>query len=509
MGVINWINHLFKIHLKKYETELRWHYDHPEALQAKTLQELVLGNRSTRFGEDHRFSAELTQPAAFATQVPLRTYDELKPYLTRILQSENQVLTTQKVHILAKTSGTTSGESKYIPVTRDHVLSCQKGSWFTLASLHMHRHDLQIFARKNMLIGGGVHGTYPGTNLQIADISAIMIRSIPFFLRPFYIPDVYTATLPNYEEKIRIIAPLVAKESGMTMLGGVPTWNLALYQQILAITGAENLFEVWPNAQAYVHGGVNFEPYRQHYAELFPSKDFLYHDIYNASEGYFAVQDQLDKDDLLLLLNNGIYYEFIPFAAYQDGSRAAIPLAEVQKDRLYAMVISNSGGLYRYLLGDVVSFTSVHPYRIKIAGRTQEYINAFGEDLLFDNVQQALLATCAQFGVTVHDYTIAPYYIKVGNLGRHQWFVEFAGVVPPIAAFSRVLDEALQRANYNYAQKRSNDFAISQLELIVLPEGFFPRWLRERGKVGGQAKVPKLANHRRFAEDILRAFLEI
>lgn len=503
MGVINWINNLFKIHLKKYEAELREHYTRPEDLQQKTLQQILRENAHTQFVVDHQTLADPLSIDNYSARVPVRTYEELYPYIDRILRGEQQVLTQQTVEALARTAATTQHESKYIPVTREHILSCQKGSWFTLTSLHMHREDLQIFARKNMLIGGGAYGNYPGTNMLVADISALMIQSIPLLLRAFYLPDVQTATLPNYEEKIRIIAKIAAHEPSLTMLGGVPTWNLTLFRQVLAEKGVDNLLEVWPNLQAYVHGGVSFEPYRAHYESLIPSKDFLYHNIYNASEGYFAVQDQLDKDDLILILNNGIYYEFIPFEQFRTGDRTAIPLQDVEVDTLYTIVITNISGLYRYILGDVINFTSVHPYRLKIVGRTQEYINAFGEDLLLSNVQQALLETCAVFDVQIRDYTIAPFYVKVDEKGRHQWFVEFAGKHPPLAEFASALDWAMRGINSNYAQKRSNDFAIAELELIVLPEGFFQKWLRERGKVGGQAKVPKLANHRKFAEDIL------
>jgi len=502
MGVISWINNLFKIHLKKYEAELAEHYAHPEKLQADTLRQILRENAGTAIFKEHHLRSDAS-PATYAQRMPVRTYEEIQPYINRILAGENQVLTRQKVTALAKTAATTQKTSKYLPVTREHILSCQKGSWFTLTSLHLHRQDMQIFARKNMLIGGGSYGNYPGTNMELADISALMIRSIPLMLRTFYLPDVYTATLPNYEEKIRKIAKIAANEPSLTMLGGVPTWNLALYRQVLAEKNASHLLEVWPNLQAYVHGGVSFAPYREHYEALIPSSDFLYHEIYNASEGYFAVQDQLDKDDMILILNNGIYYEFIPFDELHRGGESAVPLEEVQTGILYAMVITNISGLYRYLLGDVVRFTSVHPYRIKIEGRTQEFINAFGEDLLLNNVQQALLATCADFEVKIKDYSIAPFYMKVNQKGRHQWFIEFAGALPPLATFTQALDETMQGCNSNYAQKRTNDFAITRLEIIPLPTGFFQQWLRDRGKVGGQAKVPKLANHRQFAEDIL------
>lgn len=503
MGVISLVNNLFKIHLKKYEAELGWHYQHPLELQKNTLADILKENRHVRFFADHLDHSLTLNEQLFRERIPVRTYDELMPYIQRIIAGEQNVLTAQKVKALAQTAGTTSGESKYIPVTRAHILSCQKGSWFTLTSLHLHREDMKIFARKNMLIGGGDYGNFPGTDMQLADISALMIQSIPRLLRGFYLPDVYTATMPNYEEKIRVIARIAAREPSLTMLGGVPTWNLALFRAVLAESGANHLLEVWPNLQAYVHGGVSFEPYRKHYEELIPAKDFLYHDIYNASEGYLGVQDQLDKDELLLLLNNGIYYEFIPFEAFRAGSRQTLTLGEVQTDVLYAMVLTNSSGLYRYLLGDVINFSSVHPYRFRVVGRTQEFINAFGEDLLLENVEQALLTVCAKYEVQIRDYTIAPYYMQVGEKGRHQWFVEFEEAPRDITAFAHTLDLEMQLINSNYAQKRSNDFAVDALELKVLPNGFFQQWLRDRGKVGGQSKVPKLANHRRFAENII------
>ena len=505
MGVFHFVNKLLTAYLKKYELEMQQHADMPEKLQEITLKQILNNAQYTAFGEDHQLKKTRGKADLYCQQVPIRTYDELFPYIQRIMAGENKVLTAQKVRALAKTAGTTQVESKYIPITRECMQDChQKGSWFTLTSLHLYREDLQIFSRKNMLIGGGDYGFYPGTKIQLADISALLIQSTPFFLKPFYTPDIYTATLPSYEEKIKLIAKQVAYEPSLTMLGGVPTWNLALYKEVLAIRGASNLLEVWPNLQAYVHGGVDFAPYLPHFKKLIPDDKMLYHNIYNASEGYFGVQNELDKDDILLILNNGIYHEFIPFAAFQKGDRDSIPITEVKKDSLYAMVITNNSGLYRYLLGDVVTFTSLRPYKIQIIGRTQEFINAFGEDLLFGNVQKALLISCEKTGVSIRDYTIAPYYINVNEKGRHQWFVEFETKPENLPAFACLLDENMQKVNSNYAQKRSNDFAITSLEIIPLPKGFFQQWLRARGKVGGQAKVPKLANHRDFAEDILR-----
>jgi hypothetical protein len=331
-----------------------------------------------------------------------------------------------------------------------------------------------------------------------------MIHHIPLVIRPFYIPDVRTATLPNYEAKVKQIAELGAREPSITMLGGVPTWNLTLYRRILDITGAAHLLEVWPHLQAYIHGGVSFTPYREQFAALIPSHNFLYLEVYNASEGFFAVQDQLDRDDMLLLLTNGIYYEFIPFEAYKQGSLEACPLSAVQTGINYVMMITTNTGLYRYLMGDLIVFSSTSPYRIRIVGRTQEFINAFGEDLLLDNVENALVATCRAFGAIVRDYTIAPYYIRVEEKGRHQWFIEFEQPPADLPVFAAALDEAMKRENSNYAQKRTNDFAINALEVVNLPVGFFEAWLRDKGKLGGQHKIPKLANHRRYAEELLQ-----
>ncbi|MCB0637775.1 MAG: GH3 auxin-responsive promoter family protein [Lewinella sp.] len=501
--MINFINNLFKVHLKKYEAELALHYELPEQLQVDTLANLLVTMEGTAFGQDHHL-AGVRHGAGFAERVPVRNYDELQPYLRRMLRGEDNVLSPDRVRWLAQTAGTTSGQSKYVPVTRDNIQECHvKGSWMTLAMLHMQREDLKIFARKNLLIGGGVYDPHPDNGFPVADISAILVHSIPLVVRPFYIPDVKTATLPNYERKVRIIAEMAAREDSITMLGGVPTWNLALYRHILEITGASNLLEVWPNLQAYIHGGVSFGPYRETFRRLIPKPDFLYQEVYNASEGYFALQDGEERDDMLLLLTNGIYYEFIPFEQFRSGDRTAIPLSEVEEDVPYALVITTNAGLYRYLVGDLITFTTRSPYRIKIVGRTQEFINAFGEDLLSENVENALVKACRETGAVVKDYTIAPYYLSERERGRHQWFIEFLELPVEQSVFTRSLDLALQRENSNYAQKRSNDFAISELEVIALPPGFFQQWLRRKGKVGGQSKVPKLANHRHFADEIL------
>lgn len=501
--MIELINNIFKIHLKKYQEEMALFYEMPLELQADTLRQILRANGYSSFGRKYGFD-QINTPAEFAARVPVHSYDDLAPYIEASLLREEPALTSSRPRWVAKTAGTTSGSSKYIPITKENIHECHlKGSWFALAALHAQREDLRIFAQKNLLIGGGVYGTYPGSSVTVADISAIMIQHIPLVIRPFYIPDVRTATLPDYEAKVKQIAELGAREPSITMLGGVPTWNLTLYRRILEITGAANLLEVWPQLQAYIHGGVSFAPYRQHFASLIPSPDFIYLEVYNATEGFFAVQDKPGQDDLLLLLTNGVFFEFIPFEDFKLGNLNAYSLAGVRTDTAYVMVITTNTGLYRYLMGDLIMFSEINPYRIRIIGRTQEYINAFGEDLLLDNVENALMRTCQNSDARVRDYTIAPCYIKLEEKGRHQWFVEFEQPPADIQAFARDLDVAMQKENSNYAQKRTNDFAITALELVVVPPGFFEQWLRKKGKMGGQHKIPKLANHRRFADELL------
>ncbi|MEO0733621.1 MAG: GH3 auxin-responsive promoter family protein, partial [Bacteroidota bacterium] len=298
-------------------------------------------------------------------------------------------------------------------------------------------------------------------------------------------------------------AQLAAREPGITTLGGVPTWNLPLYRRILEITGANNMLEVWPEARVFKHGGVNFAPYREQFRQLFPREDFIFQEIYNATEGFFGVQDRDELRTLLLILNAGTYYEFVRWEDYQRGDLTAVPLAGVRTREVYVMLISTVGGLYRYPMGDLLEFTETDPYRLKILGRTQEFINAFGEDLLRSEAEGALLTACEGSGAVVRDFTVAPVYIELGKRGKHHWVIEFDRPPADTEKFARLLDEGLIAANYNYAAKRSNDFAILRQEVTVVPPGFFRAWMKSRGKMGGQHKVPRLANHRRYLEELL------
>ncbi len=497
------VNTLFKTYLGRYRREIRAHFEEPLHLQANTLQHILRANQSTTFGRDHNFADLLKDPRKFSDRVPVRNYDDHAPYIEQVLKGKLQTLTTDPAAWIATTSGTT-GSVKYLPIPQSAVRDIHlKGSWLSLAILYEKDESLKVFSHKNLLIGGAFQGIHHPSGLPQADVSAIIIKSIPLVMRPFYIPDIELATAPSYEDKIEKIAHLAANEPGITILGGVPTWNLPLYRRILEIHGGDNMLDVWPGAAAFKHGGVNFEPYRAQFERLFPKPGFIFQEIYNATEGFFAVQDRDDLRTMLLLLTTGVYYEFIPWEAYQRGEMVAVDLAGVRTETTYVMLITTVAGLYRYPMGDLIEFTETDPHRIRILGRTQEFINAFGEDLLRSEAESALMAACETVPAIVREFTVAPEYIEVGKKGRHHWLVEFERPPGDLEAFNRALDMALRTRNNNYAGKRAGDFAITRHELTVLPPGFFRNWLRDKGKLGGQHKVPRLANHRRFLEDIL------
>ena len=497
------VNSLFRIYIGRYRRALQRHYDDPISIQEELLEDLLSRNAETAFGKEHNFSSLVGQPDKFSESVPIRTYEEHLPYLNRILAGETNVLTKKDPNFVATTSGTT-GATKYLPYSNRAVREIHlKGSWMSLACLYEKDKDIQVFSSKNLLIGGGFKGEHPTAGLPQGDISAIIIHSIPAVMRGFYIPDREIATALNYEEKIEKIAQIAAKEPDITVLGGVPTWNLPLYRRILDIAGGETMLDVWPAARVFKHGGVNFAPYRKQFERLFPREDFIFQEIYNATEGFFGVQDKDERRTILLILNAGVYYEFIEWKSYQDGGREALPLKAVSTGTTYVMIITTEAGLYRYPMGDLIEFTETNPYRIKILGRTQEFINAFGEDLLRSEAEGALMQATTKHNALVREYTLAPEYIKLGAAGRHHWVVEFERPPADLDGFNTDLDLALQEANYNYKAKRSNDFAISRHKLTVAPQGFFRAWLKDRGKEGGQHKVPRLANHRKFLEDVL------
>lgn len=495
---------LRKIFLRQY-ARLQEAVNHPLDTQHRLWQHLLNKAQHTEWGQRYRFH-ELDNPEAFKSALPLSEYESFRPDIVRMMHGTPNVLWPGRLEWFSKSSGTTGGKSKFIPVTLENLKGCHlKGTWDTMGIFYHTRPDARQFSGKTMLMGGSWQRFEPYPHTRVGDVSAIMIERMPYIGRPFFIPDRKTALLSDWEVKLERLARAGARERDVVMIGGVPTWTVILFRRILELTGKKHMLEVWPNFQLYTHGGVSFAPYRQQFEAFFPSDTVDYQEIYNASEGFFAIQDQIHQEHagMLLLLDNGVYYEFLPMTEWEKPNPKTLSLAEVETGKNYALVISTTAGLWRYLPGDTVMFTSLEPFRIKITGRTKQFINAFGEEVIVENTDQAMAITCQEMKATVTEYTVAPVYFEHATRGRHQWLVEFEKAPQDIQAFAALLDKNLQKLNSDYEAKRYGDIALTQLELNVLPAGTFIDWLKANGKLGGQHKVPRLANHRQIIEDIL------
>ena len=476
---------------------------YPHQTQYRLLHQFIDFTKHTEWGKKHHFRS-IKNADDFARQVPIQDYDSLKPYIDRMMHGEKDILWSGAVRWFAKSSGTTSARSKFIPVTSHNLKKCHiRGTWDTMAMFYHNRPDARQFELKSMIMGGSLSQFEPHPSTLYGDVSAIMTYNMPVVGRPFFAPDIKTALLDDWEVKLEKLAQAGAHDPNIVMIGGVPTWTIVLFRRILEITGKSNMLEVWPHFQAYIHGGVSFTPYKQQFETFLPSEDITYQEIYNASEGYFAAQDAFDRDDMLLLLNNGIYYEFLPMEEWHKEHPRAIPLEEVEMGKNYALVITTNSGLWRYTPGDTIMFTSILPYRIKVTGRTKQFVNAFGEEVIVENTDRALERTCKVTRAIVMEYTVAPIYFEGSGKGGHEWIIEFEQQPDDINEFRRLLDLNLQQINSDYEAKRSKNIALEQLRLKVAPPGSFLEWMRSRGKLGGQNKVPRLANHRQYVEELL------
>ena len=458
------------------------------------------------FGQEHQFGS-IRDVAAFQRLVPIREYDDLLPYIERVRQGEQRVLWNTPVRWLAKSSGTTAGKSKFIPVTREVLQHCHyEGARITVA-LYLHRHPTsKLLSGKSLTLGGSFGSGENDGLIPSGDLSAIMIRQSPWYSEYKRAPQRATALIPDFETKVARIAGEVITKN-ITSFAGVPSWNLVLMKTILSVAGKRNLLELWPGLELFIHGGINFEPYRKQFRELVPSDGMHYMETYNASEGFFAVQDDPADASLLLLPHTGVFYEFVPLNRLHDAREGRVVADTIETVRTgvnYAMLITTSGGLWRYLIGDTVQFTSLMPHKIRITGRTRHFINAFGEELIIDNAERALRKACTQTGATVTDYTVAPIFMDNTAKGAHEWVVEFA--VPPADAelFANLLDAALCAENSDYEAKRTKNTTLNRLRLHVAPTGTFYEWMRSRNKLGGQHKVPRLSNSRDIMDELLK-----
>ena len=498
-------NSLFKQYLQFRMRRIRHFMQHPHEVQKKWLDELLISARDTEWGRKYDFRS-IKSWRQFSRRLPIQDYESLSPFIARMMKGEKDILWNGRTRYFAKSSGTTADKSKFIPVSPQNLRSCHRGgSWDTTAMFYDQRPDAELFRRRSLLMGGSLNRTDDFWPTYVGDVSAVMISQMPLVARPFFTPDIDTALMPDFERKIARMAAICSRED-VVMLGGVPTWTVVLFRRILELTGKANMLEVWPHLQAYIHGGVSFTPYREQFQVFLPGSQVSYQEVYNASEGYFAVQNNFSEKDMLLLLDNGVYFEFLPMEEWDQEQPRAIPLEAVEPGKNYAVVITTNAGLWRYKIGDTVTFTSVSPYKIKITGRTRQFVNAFGEEVMVHNTDKALADTCHATGAVVLEYTVAPVYFRGAGKGGHEWLVEFEKEPLDLQQFSRLLDENLQHNNSDYEAKRHRSLAMEPLRLRPVPPGTFHNWMKTKGKYGGQHKVPRLSNERNYVEDIL-AFL--
>ncbi|RZL69619.1 MAG: GH3 auxin-responsive promoter family protein [Pedobacter sp.] len=497
------VNSIFTWYMKKRIHQIELFMKYPLDVQDEWLHSLISSAENTEWGKRYDYKSILTVQQ-FKERVPIQNYDTLKPYIERMLQGEQNILWPSEIKWFAKSSGTTSDRSKFIPVSEEALEECHfKGGKDMLSIYCNNRPNSQMFTGKGLVLGGSHQINQLCEDIHYGDLSAVLIKNLPVWAEYYRTPDMSIALMDNYEEKIDRMAEATIKEN-VTSISGVPTWTIVLAKKVMEITGTKNLMEVWPNLEAYFHGAVNFTPYREQFKELIPSTDMYYLETYNASEGFFGIQDQSNSEELLLMLDYGIYYEFLPIEHLDDENPKTLSLEQVELHKNYAIIISTNAGLWRYLIGDTVQFTSINPFRIKITGRTKHFINAFGEEVIIDNAENALTKACATTNAKIKDYTACPIYFSGEEAGGHEWIIEFEQQPTDFEQFVDVMDQTLREVNSDYDAKRFKDMALKRPKVHNAPRDIFYKWLKEKGKLGGQHKVPRLANNREYVDDILK-----
>ena len=471
-------------------------------IQNKVLKRLVSTAENTEWGIKHDYKNIHTYED-FASRVPMQDYESLKGFIDRMRHGEADVLWKGKCRWFAKSSGTTNDKSKFIPVTpRGLQHAHYSGGVDTVALYLADTPDSRMFSGKGLILGGSHASNYNLKDSLVGDLSAILIENCHPFVNYMRVPHKSIALLSDFEEKMEKIARATCNVN-VTNLSGVPSWMMAVLKHMLNITGKNSVDELWPNIEVFFHGGVAFTPYREQYHRLIRKPDMKYRETYNASEGVFGIQNDPSDPAMLLMIDYDIFYEFIPFDELESPNPTIVPLWGVEKDKNYAMLISTSCGLWRYMIGDTVRFTSTEPYKIVITGRTKHFINAFGEELVVDNAEQGLSVACKETGAMIADYTAAPVFMDAEARCRHQWLIEFSKQPASVEQFAEILDTALQRLNSDYEAKRYKNITLQPLEIVVARDGLFNDWLKSKGKLGGQHKVPRLSNSRRYIEELI------
>lgn len=495
------INEIMSKIMQKRIPQIEYYMTHPEEVQANLFKDLICSAKDTVWGQYYDYRS-IKSWKEFSERVPVNDYDSLLPFFTRIRKGEENVLWASEIKWFSKSSGTTSTKSKFIPVSEECLTECHYKAGKDMLALYCNNHpDTRLFSGMNLALGGSRQENELNSNIFCGDVSAIIIENLPFWAEMYRVPKKEIALLPEWEDKLNKMVESV-RESNVVSLSGVPSWMMVLLKKIMNTSGRK-ISEIWPNLEVYFHGGVSFTPYRSQFESILP-ETMKYMETYNASEGFFGLQDRTDSDSLLLLLDNGIYYEFVPMNSIGDSNPKAVNLQDVEVGKNYAMLISSNAGLWRYMIGDTIRFTEKKPYRFKITGRTKNFINACGEEVIVDNAIKAIETACRLTDSSVNEYTAAPLFDTQRNTTLHQWLMEFEKEPEDMNRFTEVFDKALQDVNSDYEAKRYKNFVLQMPIVQSVPLGTFYKWLKSKGKLGGQHKVPRLSNSRDYIDEILK-----
>lgn len=492
-SVVNWF-------IKQRIDQIQNFMNHPIETQNGILSSLLYHAEETEYGKINGFSS-VSNYEDFKRNVPIVSYEDFEPYIEKARQGQKDIIWPGLIRQFAKSSGTTNAKSKFIPITDESLEYCHFKAGKDLVSMYANNHpDNQLFAYKNLRLGGSAE-VYEQFNTKFGDLSAILIDNLPFWVEITTTPSKKVSLMSEWESKLKAIVSEVKNEE-VGSITGVPSWMMVLLQRVLKETGSGSISEIWPNLEVFFHGGISFKPYRDQYRQII-GKDINYYEIYNASEGFFGIQDESNSDEMLLMLDYGIFYEFIPMEDFGKENPRVLSLEHVEKGKNYAIVITTNGGLWRYMIGDTVTFTSLNPFRIKISGRTKHYINAFGEELMIDNVESALHEACSKTGAQITDYTGAPIFMNGNGSGAHEWIFEFSKEPSDLESFTDIFDEHLKTINSDYEAKRYLNMTLKRPVINIAKPNLFYNWMESRGKLGGQNKVPRLSNDREYMDPLL------
>ncbi|MFI0428547.1 GH3 auxin-responsive promoter family protein [Mariniflexile sp. HMF6888] len=496
------VNSIASWFLKKRFHQIELFLKYPNEVQNELLLQLLDIAKDTEIGKEYDF-ASIKNYRMFAERIPIKNYDGWQDVIERAMKGETNLFWPTPIKWFAKSSGTTRAKSKFIPVSEDSLEDCHYAASKDLLCMYLNNNEeSQLFIGKSLRLGGSKQ-LYKENGTVFGDLSAILIDNMPFWAEFSSTPSNKVSLMCDWEHKMQAIVNETMNEN-VTSLAGVPSWMLVLLNNVLETTGKQNLHDVWPNLEVYFHGGVSFTPYKDQYKKILPKKDFKYYEIYNASEGFFAIQDQNNSNELLLMLDYGIFYEFIPMDIYATDAEKAIPLSEVKLNQNYAVIITTNAGLWRYKIGDTVKFTSLSPYRIKVSGRTKHFINVFGEELIIENAEEALKKVCKKTKSEIVEYTAAPIFMEGKEKGAHEWLIEFKTPPKDIHYFNELLDNALKALNSDYEAKRYNNITLNKPKINIARKNLFYDWLKQNNKLGGQHKVPRLSNTRLYLDDLIK-----